>query len=97
MILQHVEHLQHFSEVVERYFDFIIISAKNAALPKYTEQTGRNTPGNISEIVENSFLIPKQNSFNYRFLKLKLAIQVAIFKTKHSSSIHPKIANLRLT
>lgn len=96
MILQDVEDLQHFSELVERYFDFIIISVKNDALPKYTGQTGRNTFGNISEIVEKSFLIPRQNSFNYCFLKLKLAIQVVIFKTKHSSSIHPKIANLRL-
>ena len=32
MILQDAEHLHHFSELVERCFDFMIISAKDAVL-----------------------------------------------------------------
>ena len=62
---------------VNQYFDFIIVSATNAASYKYIVLNGISTFRDISEFVGNSVLTPSQNSFN----KFLTETQVSVSNT----------------
>lgn len=63
-ILQNVEHLQLFSELIAVLIFIIIVNVENATLQKHVLQNVRIMFWALSEIVRNFVLILSQNSFN---------------------------------
>lgn len=66
-ILQDVEHLQLFSELIAVLIFIIIVNVENATLQKHVLQNVRIMFWAISEIVRNFVLILSQNLFNEVF------------------------------
>lgn len=66
-ILQDVEHLQLFSELIAVLIFIIIVNVENATLQKHVLQNVRIMFWVISEIVRNFVLILSQNLFNEVF------------------------------
>ena len=82
LILQDLEYLQHFPELIAVLIFIIIINAENATLQKHVLQTVRRMFWAISEIVRNFVLILSQNSFNEFFNDLQVIKSESNFKNQ---------------